>query len=129
LASLEGEIVHLASISNDKILKSEVKNTYQKFIKGEVTTPTRRCSLSKENQDVTNSPSVKTPDTGNSFNQQSFEKRLKLAENKAKLELKSVKQSLSKRMGENAVLMQECDDLRTQNSELKSEMARLLHET
>ena len=121
LTSLEGNVVHLSGISNDKLLKNEVKAIYQKFVKykDEMTTEVQKCGENKE-------PSPAAPPSFSS-NQGTSLKRLQLADNnKTKLELKSVRQSLSRRMSENIILMQDCDDLRRQNSELKSELARLL---
>ena len=126
LRSIEGELVHLADRSNEKELRHDVKSAYQKFI-----APTRRCLFMEErarNKDGVSSPQHETPkakDASVDGLRQTFEKRLKIAEGKAKMEIKAVKESLSKRMGENTILIQDCDTLRQENSELKTELARM----
>ena len=118
LTSLEGNVVHLSGISNDKILKNEVKAIYQKCIDEKKIIQVRKF------EDNTNTPLPTTPPTRPK--QLLTPKQLHSADNKTKLELKSVRQSLSRRIDENVILMQDCDDLRRQNSELKLEVARLL---
>jgi hypothetical protein len=116
LTSLEGEIVHLSSISNDKLLQIEVKNTYQKYVKS--TPPDEVNPVSPSAQET----SVTQAKEGPHFQQ----RRTCLADSKATIELKSVRESLSKRMSENTILMEDCNVLRKQNLELKSEMARIM---
>jgi hypothetical protein len=120
LATLEGEIVHLSGITNDKLLQSQIKLTYQKYIKEKMATSTQHHSNSfKENE---GSPLLRLSTLLTPMKE---ENRVQLADNKFKTELKTMRQSLSRRMSENAILIQDCDDLRRQNSELKSELARI----